>query len=653
MSVEETAAPAAGVATDASARVVGALCRALSTWRLYPNAANQPAFAAAIKAIGQEATHGPLHIRVSRDRFASPSGTFGDDNETSRSLAAALYERDVIELHIRSAPEPSELAAFAEMVNEEPSVIEGEGGANSYLELRGVAAIGVTTRDLAVTGHEVLAPTPKLPDTLRSLLQDEKGLAARIEGEFEPGKGLDYLEGLLQEGLLLDVGGEDLYSRIGDTVASFSEDYRADVIELSVQSLPAGFGTAITSQLSDGELSEVLTSLARTRGLDVAIAYARKVVEHSPGRRDELPLVVGKNLIANGFDKDLVLHAFGTSRLLEKKSADASFKIEGMSLAAVEEPDLEQLRAEASFPGGQVDRAVGLATFKALLTAELGDDEFQGLAEFGEQAIRSGVKEGDPRRSLALLEAMIEASEGQPDGSPRRERLEEAARSAVSAELVSDLLSPVSPEMEDPSRRLLAILREKSIPALLERLAQEPDRSKRKVLVEMLTDVAYMDVQVFLTALNDKRWYFVRNVVTVLAKAGVHETARHIEPLLRHNDPRVRREAVRAVAMISGTEAVPKVRSCLSDVDEGVRLAAIAALGMVRESEATRYLMEVVRKTKGHSIRERKEALSSLSLHATSEAARFIEDTARRRWPPSEATKQLSRRAGELLARSR
>ena len=651
--MEETASPAAGVATDASARLVGALCRALSTWRLYPNAENQPAFAAAIKAIGQESSHGTMHIRVLRDRFASPSGTFGQDSETSRSLAAALYERDITELHIRSQPEPPELAVFAEMVNEEPSVIEAEGGAHSYLETRGVVSIGVTTRDLSVAGHEVVAPTPRLPDTLRSLLQDEKGLASRIEGEFEPEKGLEYLEGLLQEGLLLDVGQEDLYGRIGDTVASFSDDYRADVIELSVQSLPAGFGTAITSQLSDGELSEVLTSLARTRGLDVAITYAQKVVEHSPGRRDELPLVVGKNLVAKGFDKDLVMHAFGTSRLLEKRSADASFEIEGMSLASVEEPDLDELRAEASFPGGQVDRAVGLATFKALLTAELGDDEFQGLAEFGEQAVRSGVKEGDPRRSLALLEAMIEASEHQPDGSPRKERLDEAARSAVSAELVSDLLSPVSPEMEDPSRRLLAILREKSIPALLERLAQEPDRSKRKVLVEMLTDVAHMDVQVFLTALNDKRWYFVRNVVTILAKAGVAETARHIEPLLKHNDARVRREAVRAVAMIGGGPAVPKVRSCLSDVDEGVRLAAIAALGMVRDPEAMRHLMEVVGKTKGHSIRERKEALSSLSLQANAEAVRFIEETARRRWPPSETTRQLSRRAGELLTRSR
>jgi hypothetical protein len=635
-----------------AAGVLAALWRALGTWRLYPDPSQQPAFLNAIKSIEAGLSEsGILHIRVSKDGFNIDGQDFGGDVDSLHSLARALFERDVIELHVIGTPEARELAAFSEFLSEETEIVEARGGAASLLEQRGVVALKVVTRELAVADADMVA-IGKLPQELRDLLQDQKRLAERVEREHSPRGALEYLEKLLNQGLMLDLPQEELYGRMGDTIPLFSSTFRENMIELAIQSLPDGFSTAVTGQLADGELNEALTSLAFSRGLEVSLAYAQKVIDHSPGRRDELIVVVGNTLIERGLDPELVVKAFGTARLLERGSRRGGSSLQGMTLSDLgDEPDLEELRREAQTPSERVDRLEGLATFKALLRAELSEEEFEGLTGFAEDMIRSSVGEGDPEKSLSLLEAVIASAENEPPESWRRQRLEQAAQSAVSAELVADLLTPPTAQMEKPARRLLALLREKSIPALLDRLADEPDRTRRKVLVDLLTEVGHLDVSLFVSALEDPRWYLVRNVITILGKINAPTSAMHIEPQLKHPDPRVRREVVRALAITGGVKAIGRIRSTLNDSDEGVRLAAIAALGSIRSEQSTSNLIEVVQARKRHSIRERKEALSSLALQPDDAAARYLSRTATRRWPFSEASRELSRRAKELTSR--
>jgi hypothetical protein len=635
-----------------AAGVLAALWRALGTWRLYPDPTKQPAFLNAIKSIEAGLSVGStMHIRVTKDGFNLDGEDFGEDVESLHSLARALFERDVIELHVLGPPEPRELAAFSEFLSEEPEVIEARGGAASILEQRAVVALRVITRELAVADADAVA-IGKLPQELRDLLQDQKGLSERIERELSPRSALIYMEKLVNDGVVFDLPHEELYGRTGDTIALFSNNYQENVVELAIQALPDGFATAVTGQLSDGELTQALTSLAFSRGLEVALAYAQKVIDHSPGRRDELIVVVGNTLIERGMEPELVVKAFGTARLHEKGPRRGG-ALQGMTLTALgEEPDLNQLRLEAQMPSERVDRSEGIATFRALLRAELSEEEFEGLTGFAEDMIRSSVGEGDPERSLSLLEAVIASAENEPAGSWRRQRLEQAAQSAVSAELVADLLSPPSAQLEKPARRLLALLREKSIPALLDRLADEPDRTRRKVLVDLLTEVGHLDVGLFVSALNDPRWYLVRNIITILAKINAPSSAMHIETQLRHPDARVRREAVRALATTGGDKAIAKIRASLTDADEGVRLAAIAALGSIRSDQSTSNLIEVAQAAKRHSIRERKEALSSLALQPDTAAAKYLSRTATRRWVFSESSRELARRAKELTSRT-
>ena len=97
--------------------------------------------------------------------------------------------------------------------------------------------------------------------------------------------------------------------------------------------------------------------------------------------------------------------------------------------------------------------------------------------------------------------------------------------------------------------------------------------------------------------MNHPKWYFVRNLCTVLGEIGDRSA---VPVLLRgaaHPDYRVRREAVSALGKLRSPEAVPALGMLLSN--EGlfepggvvsVRIAAALTLNRIGGTEAESYL---------------------------------------------------------------
>ena len=94
--------------------------------------------------------------------------------------------------------------------------------------------------------------------------------------------------------------------------------------------------------------------------------------------------------------------------------------------------------------------------------------------------------------------------------------------------------------------------------------------------------------------LTDERWFLVRNLATALRKAGRREGSAGLRRILDHHDHRVRVEALRGVAVLEGSDALDVVATALSDDDDGVRSAALAALGGLGGADAERRLVEAL-----------------------------------------------------------
>ncbi|MBE0417530.1 MAG: HEAT repeat domain-containing protein, partial [Coriobacteriia bacterium] len=163
-------------------------------------------------------------------------------------------------------------------------------------------------------------------------------------------------------------------------------------------------------------------------------------------------------------------------------------------------------------------------------------------------------------------------------------------------------------------RRLLATLGGLAIEPLLEMLADEPDMSIRKSMVDLISSVADHNIEEVGDRIIDARWYFVRNVVSILGSARRSEVLPYLDRTSRHADARVRRETIRALAGVPDPRAPELLAAALNDTDAGNVQLAARYLGSLRYAAAVPALLAVAR-GEGTGNREhgpRAEAIEAL-----------------------------------------
>lgn len=114
--------------------------------------------------------------------------------------------------------------------------------------------------------------------------------------------------------------------------------------------------------------------------------------------------------------------------------------------------------------------------------------------------------------------------------------------------------------------------------ALKEALEVAEDRSVRRVLLDALVEAAPSAPQVLADMVQDHRWFVVRNAATILGEIKDPEAVQHLTAVLAHSHPRVRREAVMALARVGGVDGSQLILGMLDDPDDGVRAAAAMTL---------------------------------------------------------------------------
>jgi HEAT repeat protein len=168
---------------------------------------------------------------------------------------------------------------------------------------------------------------------------------------------------------------------------------------------------------------------------------------------------------------------------------------------------------------------------------------------------------------------------------------------------------------------------------MLEQLAEEPDMTSRKQIVDLLNELACDYIDELGAHVSDDRWYFVRNVIGILGSTKSPSVMPYLERTIRHPDARVRREAIRAASGITDPRAIELLIAGLSDDDgQNVQLAAryIAQTG---ERRTIRWL-EQVASAEGAGNRDlpaRCEAIEALGRLGAVEAVPTLESIAGRR----------------------
>jgi hypothetical protein len=205
---------------------------------------------------------------------------------------------------------------------------------------------------------------------------------------------------------------------------------------------------------------------------------------------------------------------------------------------------------------------------------------FSGVVSHLEEMLQLLLEKKDYSLALLILRAFRMPAE--PLFQPR---LSDAVKRAGDRKIITRLLHEIrayakdSPEYE-AIYSYLSLLDREVTPMLLEMLAEEQDRSLRNLMIRVLKELGKGQLALLGQRLSDERWYFVRNIITILGESRREEVVGYLERVAGHRNFQIRQEVVRALLSIKGERAAHLLARFLKDRDVDIRFMAVRGLGM-------------------------------------------------------------------------
>ncbi|MGE5285386.1 MAG: HEAT repeat domain-containing protein [Actinomycetota bacterium] len=284
---------------------------------------------------------------------------------------------------------------------------------------------------------------------------------------------------------------------------------------------------------------------------------------------------------------------------------------------------------QADAPPGEV---VTIETLLARIAKETDPTAYRGhIVEFSRLLLaeHAGRRIEYATQAMAIFVRHIEAP---PGGSAEIAGLARLGiKEVASEELVAHyigLLKKRGARGRYEADAVLVALEERSVGPLLQALAEEEDLLVRKAIVEIVTRIGRVAVPAILENLTDSRWYMVRNLITILGILGMPDLAPHVAATLSHPDPRVKKEAIKALSRIPHPSSVAALCELCFFPEETVALTATAALASKKETEAVvaLYRRAATKPFLYPNYRLAHEAIDSLRAIGTSEAVTALEE---------------------------
>jgi len=603
------------------------------------------------------------------------------------SFAQELYNRRLSEVRFHSGIEGRDLISLLSVLKYTPDEVLSAGGFEARLWEQNVDTITVTEAQISLVDVEA-TPSPGAendePAYTRSQMDDIVAAAysgrnrdgliiARILGT--PGAVRDYLADTYEgvDGvhdlmavsdrfaelahIALEIGGEEqheLMRALAEELWALDPQLRRDL--LVEQVLPEARTSeplaAVVRQMDIDEVCRMFvhdldTGDASREGLVRAI---RNLALISMADRDEVVNAAGAAMLGAGLGDSVVaevLEMAAPSRLTVRPSSssqqerpvDAIFKLmdlaPAMQVSTLTDPDMLALKDEAR--RGITDGDV-ISALVALVGMDARELQFASTMAMLEDALDLLIARGEIDVAADAAASLRSAAENPALSPEQRLRLERAVARFARPQDVKAIVQTLrlyklgTPE-HDAARRLLDTLGLLAIQPLLEHLAIEQDMAARKSLVDMLSGIATRYISELGAYMTDPRWYFVRNVVSILSATKSSAVLPYLERTLRHSETRVRRETIRGLAGITDRRASEMLMAVLADEDaQNVQLAARYLGGSgVRAAIPS---LEQVARGEGRGNREngpRVEAIEALGRLGAFEAMPTLEALAGKR----------------------
>lgn len=446
-------------------------------------------------------------------------------------------------------------------------------------------------------------------------------------------------------------------------------ELRLQLLESAMDDAEGGLFTRAFGSLSPGE---GVSLLGRNFAMDPAqIERLTRVFQHLiPRRLERMELVpLLREEVRRAGDQDHPLAENAWEEVQELLTGEA-----GEFTSAAYREQLRRLAArEAARRGGEVALAELPELATTLLPACIADeslriqfeqlwlatsveryrDALDGLAGLCATALAAGDRE----RGLLILKRLLELRGSEETLAGPRSEIERAARAIVGPVVIRALLPPgpaASDEDSEAARALLALAADVSGPVLLDEIEAELDPGRRLEIAALLRGIGSGAVPEVLRRLAGASELMVRTLLPLVAEARDPTAVPALLGLLRRDDPKLRRDVLRALLAIDTAEVRRALPGLLDDHDEEIVQAAAIHLGAAGSPETVRGLLRVFGggRLSGRRSEQVRRAIFVLGrMRAVEAVAPLGELLLRHTWINRRSQEELGTAAAQGLAR--
>lgn len=595
-------------AQERALALIEALATAWTTFTLYPDPSQQPAFTRAVVALAEPLIP-PLLIGVGPGRFLLGEEPLPIRREGSERLAREMFLHDIEFIKLVGGATLDGLIGFYRAIALADSHVREIGGIRTVLREVPATGIQIQQRGLLVLTDdgdarpaailtETVSPAAAAafhgadPDEIADLLLDEGGPDFTPEAYFAGLWGLhDQASPMADEafvpGTVLREGDNDPWREFRSFLESFfflPRDLQLGVLEAVLTDAADDNHRLFLDQLTETELGQFIPDLSDV-GAKSLRNYAINVAEET-GR----PMSSVFGLV----DDDML----PTQMAVSSRIAEVLSTVDRDR--AGHEELLAALRSEMSQP---VERDILVGdVLRGLFECEDRDDRFARVVRVWTGRITRHLRAGNLSEAQALLDRiMVDAPFPTERSAQVRDGLDKLGRPDI---LKFVLDSEGGDELSEEATRFLKTIGASAVDALVGMLAATEEQAARRSITALLVPAVSDNPLALDNHLLDERWYLIRNLATVLGRTGKQTAVGPVLRLLKHDDHRVRAEALRSLIRLQRDEASAAVLRMLADPHPLVREAAVSLAktfdsakfetSLIRDLETGKHSQEVM-----------------------------------------------------------